>query len=149
MGRNSDAEEQLRLAIQIAPEEGELYYSLGLLLAEEQRLEEVAILLENATQLMPGRARVAYNYALTLQQLEQHDKAESGFRKALSLSPQDADVVYALVTLYAQQEQWQKALPFAINLFDLLDGQFGSDALLEDIRKKTDIANTPGSGTEQ
>ncbi len=98
---------------------------------------------------MPGRARVAYNYALTLQQLEQYDKAESGFRKALSLSPQDADVVYALVTLYAQQEPQQKALLFAINLFDLLNGQSGSGELLEDIRKKTDIANTPGSGTEQ
>ena len=113
----------MRLAIQIAPEEGELYYLLALLLAEEQRIEEAATLLEKAMDLIPTRARVAYNNALTLQQLKQYDKSESVFIKALDVSPQDADVIYALVTLYAQ---WEKALPYASDLVELLNGQAGS-----------------------
>src|SRR3990172_10289960 len=38
MSRNADAERVLREGIKRTPNEGELYYSLGLLLAEEKRL---------------------------------------------------------------------------------------------------------------
>ena len=39
-GRNAEAESVLRAGIDRVPDDGELHYSLGLLLAEEQRLDE-------------------------------------------------------------------------------------------------------------
>jgi len=40
MGRNDEAREMFREIIDLAPENGDAYYSLGLLLAEMKELEE-------------------------------------------------------------------------------------------------------------
>ena len=52
-GKNAEAEQVLREALKNSPEQGEVYYSLGLLLAEEQRLEEAEVYLRQAAQAPP------------------------------------------------------------------------------------------------
>src|SRR5262249_60782195 len=63
-GRNREAERVLREGIARTPGEGELYYSLGLLLAEDKRLAEAAAAPATAPKLIPGRARVRYHPGL-------------------------------------------------------------------------------------
>jgi predicted CXXCH cytochrome family protein len=63
IGRNADAERVFVEAVGRAPSNGDLHYSLGLLLAEEKRLNESAEELGKAAVLLPDRPRVQYNYA--------------------------------------------------------------------------------------
>ena len=64
-GRNPEAETVLRDGLEHAPDEGELHYSLGLLLAEDDRLQEAADSLGRAAALVPARARIRFNYTAT------------------------------------------------------------------------------------
>jgi predicted CXXCH cytochrome family protein len=115
-GRNQEAEQLLRTGIEYAPEEGELYYSLGLLLAEEQRFEQAAEALDDAAKRLPKRLRVHYNHGLTLQHLGRMSDAEQALQKAYWLDRNHSEVLQALVILHAQQQQWQQAYPYAQQL---------------------------------
>jgi predicted CXXCH cytochrome family protein len=133
MGRNADAERVFREAVARAPRNGELHYSLGLVLAEEQRLNEAAAELGRAARLLPDRPRVQYNYALALQGTGKAKEAEAMLLNAYHLNAQDADVVYALALLYAQQQKWDRALPYARELVRLTPGAPGPMQLLQRI----------------
>jgi Flp pilus assembly protein TadD len=133
MGRNADAERVFRDAIVRSPTNGELHYSLGLLLAEEQRLGEAAEELGRAARLLPDRPRVQYNYALALQGTGKAKQAEAVLLNAYHLNTQDADVVYAVALLYAQQQRWDRALPYARELVRLTPGAPGPMQLLQRI----------------
>ena len=122
MTRNADAEREFREAIGRATNNGDLHYSLGLLLAEEKRLDESAEELGKAATLMPERPRVQYNYALALQQVGRMKEAEAAWLKAYQLNPQDPDVLNALTLFYAQQQKWDQALPYAQALVKLTPG---------------------------
>jgi tetratricopeptide (TPR) repeat protein len=95
------------------PSIGELQYSLGLVLAEEKRLDEAAAALAKAAKLLPERARVHYNLGLALQQLGRRQPAEAALLLAQKLEPRDPATCYALAVLYAQGQQYSQALPWA------------------------------------
>ena len=61
MGRNEEAEEQLRAAVAAEPQAYDLAYSLGLLLGEMGKYEEAEKYLAIAVEGMPGHERAAYN----------------------------------------------------------------------------------------
>ena len=88
-GRNDAAERVLREGIQRAPDEGELHYSLALLLAEEKRLEEAEASLDRAAALLSDRARVHYNHGLALQQLGRRSEAREALQSARRIDPRD------------------------------------------------------------
>jgi predicted CXXCH cytochrome family protein len=119
LGRNADAIAVLQGGLRWAPQQGDLYYSLGLALAEGQRLTEAAEVLATAAALLPQRARVRYNYALTLQHLGRQAEAETALLKAYGIDQHDPDIVHALALLYAQQRHWRQALPYAETLRNL------------------------------
>jgi Flp pilus assembly protein TadD len=133
MGRNDDALRVLRDGIERAPDEGELHYSLALLLAEETRLEEAENALRRAAELLPDRARVHYNHGLALQQLGRRSEARAALRKARQVDPRDAGIAYALAVFYAQQGQWELALPHARDLIALAPGAAEPEQLLRSI----------------
>lgn len=118
MGRKSEAEKILRQAIQFTTEQGILYYSLGLLLAEQHHQEAVAHLAK-AAALMPNHLRVHYNYGLLLQRLGKTSQAETAFLKAYQLNTNDQSILTALATFHIQQHQWEKAYPYAKQLNQL------------------------------
>jgi Flp pilus assembly protein TadD len=133
-GRNRDAERVLREGIARTPGEGELYYSLGLLLAEDKRLAEAADALATAARLIPGRARVRYNLGLALDRLSRDRDAEAALLQAFQLDPRDSDIAYAITVFYAQRRQWKRALPFAEQLVANAPGDPRARQLLEQIR---------------
>ena len=109
----------MRAAVARAPDEGELHYSLGLLMAEEQRLEDAAQALSEAAELLPERARVHYNYGLALQHLGRGRKAESALQTAHKLDRDNPEILRALVILYSQGRRWADAYPYAERLVSL------------------------------
>jgi len=135
MGRNADAEQVLREGIKRAPKEGELYYSLGLLLAEEQRYPEAATNLGKAAELMPTRTRVHYNHGLALQHLGGKSGAETALLKAYRLDQNDTSVIQALAILYIQGRQWDQAATYAKKLTHLYPNEPGPRRMLEQINK--------------
>jgi predicted CXXCH cytochrome family protein len=136
MNRNGEAERVLRDGIQHVPNQGELYYSLGLLLAEERRLEEAAGELGKAAELLPHRARVRYNYALALQHLGRRAEAETALLQAYQTDSRDPGIVHALAIFYAQQQQWERALPYAQKLIELAPGEPGPRQLMQQIQER-------------
>ena len=135
-GRNRDAEQLLREGIERAPKEGELHYSLGLLLAEAQQFERATQALGEAARLLPGRLRVHYNYGLALQHTGRMQEAETAFGKAYRLDRNHPEVLQALVILYAQQRLWDKAYPYAERLADLYPDAPGPRRMLEEIKAR-------------
>lgn len=117
--RNADAEHGLREGLQMVPQDGEIYYALGLLLAEEQRLVEAVDMLRQATHLRPNWPRVHDNYGLTLQHLGRRPAAEVALLDAHRLSPQASSILKALAIFYIQGQQWDKAEPHANELVRL------------------------------
>ncbi len=136
LGRNHEAELQLREIIEHQPDHGEANYSLGLLLAEMKRVEESADSLAKAAKLLPGRTRVRYNYALSLQHLGRSAEAEAEMLKAHRVNEQDPGIVYALATFYMKDRKWEQALPYTQKLAELAPDAPGPRQLLDQVRKK-------------
>ena len=130
----AEAEQVLREGLQRQPGIGELQYSLGLLLAEQQRLSEAADALDKAAKLLPQRARAHYNLGLARQQLGQPKPAEAALRRARELDPGDPAFGYALAVFYAQQGRRADALREAEALQTLLPGDPRAQQLLQRLR---------------
>jgi len=134
-GRNAEAEKQFRKVIELGAKIAEVYYSLGLLLAEnDDRLAEVAKLLGQAVELAPKNARMRYNLALALQKLGRPAGAEREFRSALELAPRTPDFLNALAILYIQQRRWPQAIACAEQLVRLAPENVEFQRLLAQIR---------------
>ena len=121
-GLNNEAETTLRNGLDRTPNEGELHYSLGLLLAELQRLDEAMESLRRAADLIPTRARVRYNYGLALQQLGRVNEAEAALIIASQIDPTDTDILVALAKLLMSQAAWDRARHYTQVLLELNPG---------------------------
>jgi predicted CXXCH cytochrome family protein len=131
--RNAEAETVLRRGLDYTPDEGELHYSLGLLLAEENRLDESVASLGRAAELT-GRARIRYNHGLALQQVGRLDEAEAALREARSLDDSDPDVLLALARLLMDQQRWEEARTVATELVRLVPTAPGPQRLLNELQ---------------
>ena len=134
LGRNDEAEQQLRHIVLHEPDSGEAYYSLGLLFAETERLEESLEMLGRAAALLPHRARVQYNYALALQHLDRRAEAETALLAAYRIEERNPDILQALAIFYVQQNDWADALPYAKALVEIVPDVPGPQQLLQHIK---------------
>ncbi len=129
------AEESYRTAAELAPDLGDPPYALGLLLAEQGRLDDSAAALSEAADRMPDNPRVRYNLALALQELGRLGEAEEALLSAEALAPDDPDTLRALAILYAQQARWAEAERYAEALVRVRPGE---SRLLRDIQQRRD-----------
>ncbi len=136
MGRNGDAERVLREGIKRTPDDGELYYSLGLLLAEDNRYPEAASKLGKAAELMPKRARVHYNHGLALQHLGRRVAAEGALLNAHQLSKSDLDILRAIVIFYTQDRRWDRAAIYAREMVRLHPNDEWAIRFMHEIQKR-------------
>lgn len=139
--RNREAVQVFRDGIVLSPDEGELHYSLGLILAEEKQLEAAVISLARASELLPDRTRVHYNHALALQHLDRPADAESALTRAYQTNPEDPEVLQALVILYAQQRKWDEAIVYARQIVKLFPNASGANQTLDQLLKLRDRDN--------
>jgi predicted CXXCH cytochrome family protein len=138
MERNDEAERMFMEAIDhaVPEDQGELYYSLGLLLREEERVEEAATYLGQAADLLSNRPGVRYDYALALQQLGRRTEAEAEMLKAYAADPADSSILRGLAVFYSQQEDWERALLYARKLVELLPDEPGPKQMLQRIEDR-------------
>ena len=134
LGRNDEALSVLREGARRHPDEGELFYSLGLLLAEVGEGEAAADALERAGALMPERGRVHYNRGVLLTQLGRSEEAEAALVLALKSDDRDPEVLHALVDLHVKREQWERALPYAERFAEVTRGAPVAAELLARVR---------------
>ena len=137
LGRNPEAERVLTDAIRRNGAEGELYYSLGLLQGEMNRMAAATANLEIAAELLPGRPRVRYNYGLALQRLGRRAEAEAQFLESYRVGPDDPSVVQALAIFYAQDARWDEALEWAERLVEMVPDEPGARLFLDEIRRNS------------
>jgi Flp pilus assembly protein TadD len=137
MGRNADAERVLREGIKRVPNEGELYYSLGLLLAEENRYPEAANNLGRAAELMPKNEHAHYNYGLALQHLGRRSGAEIALLKAYRLSRSDPSMLQALAIFYIQDRRWDRAASYAREMLRLQPDNEWARRAMQQIQRRT------------
>lgn len=146
-GRNRDAENVLRQGLaHLSPDgdgEGELWYSLGLLLAEIGEIDKAADALAEAAANLPGRPRVRYNLALARQQLGDLAGAEVALHEAHQLAPDDPEIVNALGQLFATREEWVRALTYAQKLVELVPSAPGPREFLQ--RVQAELARSGGN----
>ena len=134
LGRNAAAEAVLRDGIDRVPDDGELHYSLGLLLAEEQRLDEAAERLGQAVALIPDRVRVAYNHGLALETLGRLAEAETAFLEANRRAARDPDVLLALARILMRQAEWDRAQDYARQLLAVDPGSPAGQRMANEIQ---------------
>jgi predicted CXXCH cytochrome family protein len=124
--RNTEAEAVLREGLARAPDaagEGELHFSLGLLLAEENRLDEAAAALTRASELVPDRPRVFTNLGLALRTLGKTTEAESALWRARAKDANDTDALQVLAELALARGDRAQALALAEELARLLPNE--------------------------
>ncbi len=108
---NEIAEQALRRAHRLAPEEPDWTYNLAHHLTGRNRLEEALPLYVAACARTPERAHYHTNRGVCLRGLGDLPGAIAAHRQALALDPEDADARYnlawALLTAGAWREGWQ------------------------------------------
>ncbi|PID70946.1 MAG: hypothetical protein CR985_02350 [Flavobacteriales bacterium] len=103
------AEFVFKQIIEQEPDFGLTYYSLALLYAELNRLDEAIEQLLKARKLMPDNIRVVYNLSLLYDKTDQIKKAEDILENTLIKFPNNPDLLYALAFHYYQQKNKDKA----------------------------------------
>jgi tetratricopeptide (TPR) repeat protein len=141
-GNNAEAERLYREVTEQEPKWEQGFFSLGLLLAEdENRLADAATALGKAAELAPTNARMQYNYGLALQRLGKPAEAEKYLLAADKLAPDTFDFLNALAILLTQQRKWDEALRYAERLARI-DPQM--ESLVNEIRGKSKQPRTFG-----
>lgn len=136
LGERDKAERVLRTGLEALPGEGELHYSLGLLLAEKGDIDGSASALAQAAVLLPQRARVQYNHGLAEQHLGHIERAAAAFRNAAGIEPLNPAFVRALAILYAQNGRWFEANMAARSMMELAPDSPENRALFQRIQSE-------------
>jgi Flp pilus assembly protein TadD len=109
----------LEKGLALAPNEGELYYSLGLLQAEMGEHEAAAESLLAAAARLPSRRGVHRNAGLALQRVGRLAEAERILEDGARLDPHDPELQHALAYVFTAAGERAKALEHAARLFEL------------------------------
>jgi tetratricopeptide (TPR) repeat protein len=103
-GRSKQAEQLLRRLVREQPEIPDVYYYLGLILAENKKYDESIVYLKKAAKQTPKQARVFYNLAMLYDFLGEKKKAETNLHKARALEPANLKYLYAALQFYLQNQ---------------------------------------------
>ncbi len=119
LGETENSENTFREIIGQEPKFGYSYYSLALLLAELERIDDAIIEMENAYKLMPSNVKVIYNLSLLHEKKGNIRKAEKTLIEGLKFNPENEDLLYALSFHYLTHKQKQEALKFTRKIIKL------------------------------
>lgn len=133
-GKNDLAIKTLKTTISLDSENGQAYYSLGLIEAENSNLVEAEKNLEKAVSINPQNERAVYNLGLALQHQEKVKKAQDVYIAGLENLPNSTTIMNALAILYIQNGEKAKAKPLVDQLARLFPQDQGIQQLVEAVR---------------
>lgn len=113
------AEEIFKKVIEQEAEFGPVYYSLALLYAELNRIDDPIEQMQNAVKKMPENTRIYYNLSLFYSKKQDFKNAEKILIKGLKIDAINESLLYALAYHYSNSQQPGKAKNILIKLVDL------------------------------
>jgi tetratricopeptide (TPR) repeat protein len=118
LGRESDAEKELRVAVRVAPTNAAAHHALGLSLVRQTRLKEAMPELEKAAKLAPDSARFAFVHAVALNNSGERKRALAVLESAQKRHPIDRDILAALVDFNVEAGNRTVAIAWAKKLIE-------------------------------
>ena len=109
--------EALRMATEIStrnPNDVQVHFSLGLLLASAKQYKPAQLELEKADSLQPGTFETLYNLGLAFLRDGDSAKGELVADRALKLKPESAEALYLLAEVYANESRPLDALDLLV-----------------------------------
>jgi tetratricopeptide (TPR) repeat protein len=138
LGRQDEAVEVLRRAVEIAPEWSRAYNSLAVVLRITGQYEEAEEAALKALELDPEDVANQNNYANLLMEIGRLEEAEQYFRNAIAISPEHPKPYYNLACLYSVEGQTQDAIFYldqAIQLAEFMRNEARLDPDFDSIRE--------------
>jgi tetratricopeptide (TPR) repeat protein/nitrate/TMAO reductase-like tetraheme cytochrome c subunit len=118
LGREADAEKELRAAVRSAPANASAHHALGLSLVRQKRIAEAMPELEKAATLAPDSARFAYVHAVALNSGGERMRAIATLEAAQKRHPTDRDILAALVEFNVEAGNRPAAIAWAKRLVE-------------------------------
>jgi Flp pilus assembly protein TadD len=109
-GRLSEGLIACQKSVELAPENAEAYYNLGVTLKELSRLEEAEESYKKAIALKPDFADAYNNLGITLKELDRLAEAEEIYSKGIILKPSSAEALLNRGQLLFDKEEFEAAL---------------------------------------
>lgn len=113
------AEEAFKTVIEQEPKYGPVYYSLALLYAELDRVDDAIVQLNKATKIMPDNIRVYYNLGLLYDKKQDYKNGEKALISGLKIDGANESLLYALAYMYSKSDQKEKAKNIVKRLIEL------------------------------
>ena len=112
IGKQGEAELNLRKAIYLNPKYANAYYNLGVVFIGQGNLEKAELELKKAVKLKSDFAIANYNLGFILKDLGRLKEADSYNRKAIEINPHFTDAYLSLSTLYSSNKtpKWRNQL---------------------------------------
>ena len=108
-GRLSEGLIACQKSVELAPENAEAYYNLGVTLKELSRLEEAEESYKKAIILKPNYALAFFNLGNILKELDRLEEAEESYRKAIAHKPDFADAYNNLGNMLQELSRLEEA----------------------------------------
>lgn len=124
-------ENAYKTVISQEPKYGPSYYSLGLLYAELNRIDEAIVQMQKANVIMPENIRVYYNLSLLYEKNKNSSKAEKTLLSGLKIDPNNESLLYGLVYHYSNNSENAKAKKILIKLVQLYPNNTQYQGLLQ------------------
>jgi Flp pilus assembly protein TadD len=99
-GRTEDALETMRTVVQLAPDDPQAHFLLGVMALRTDRIDEAEPELARAVALAPRDARFLAAHGLALRAQQKWSAAESALVRSLLLEPGESSTLAALGELY-------------------------------------------------
>jgi len=128
--RYAEAEPAYRLALERAPRDPRLHYSLGIVLWELGRYEEAAAAQLRATTLQPEADEAHYELGNALALLQRYEEAEGAYRRALELRPKFAEAHNGLARVLIELREPEEAAAHARRALAINPAHWPSHAVL-------------------
>ncbi len=109
--------EALQMATKLSaenPNDVQLHFTLGLLLASENQYKPAVFELQKADLLQPGTFEIPYNLGQAYLRQGDYPKAELELNRALKLKPESSDALYLLAQVYSAQSRPLDALDLLV-----------------------------------
>ena len=116
--RYQEAEQNLRLAIEINREDSTAYHALGQLYSLLGRWNEAEVRLLEAIETNPGNAYAHETLGKLYQLLQRFDEAEDLLRLAIRLEPDESSFYISLGEFLQQRNRLQEAAPIFARVMD-------------------------------
>lgn len=142
-GNWAQAEDMLRRAVQRAPEEGAIFFNLGIVLEQLGRIDEALESFRAAVEREPSSAQANLRLGMLLGRTGKLDEAERALRSAALHDPKSFDIWLAVAAVEQQRGNLSSA-ETALARAAALDGErpalYASRAVLESKRGNIDEA---------